>query len=150
MRTHLRTAIEIDAPAATVWAVLTDFEGLRRWNDFLLAVEGEKRLGARWVVKLKLGDRKPMRFTPRVVEWIPERAMRWFGRTGYRGIFDGEHGFVIEPLADDRVRFVHEERFSGVLVRPLLWMLGADLPDGFKAFNRALKARAEATHAESG
>lgn len=147
MRKHLHTEIEIAAPAAVVWAVLTDLPKVRQWNDFLLRLEGETAVGAQWRVEMQVGARKPMRFTPRIIEWEAERVMRWLGRTGVRGLFDGEHGFVIEPLTADRVRFVHEERFSGILVRPLLWMLGDDLPDAFEAFNRALKARAEALHA---
>jgi hypothetical protein len=50
---------------------------------------------------------------------------------------------VIDPQGEDRVRFVHEERFSGLLVRPLLGMMGADLPRAFESFNRGLKAKVE-------
>ncbi len=32
------------------------------------------------------------------------------------GRLDGEHTFELEPLAEDRTRFIQSERFNGVLV----------------------------------
>ena len=42
-----------------------------------------------------------------------------------------------------RCRFEHFETFSGLLVAPILWMVGDATRQGFEAMNRALKARAE-------
>ncbi len=60
-----------------------------------------------------------------------------------RGLFDGEHSFRIEVAGEGRVRFVHSERFLGVLVPLLGWLITATGRD-FAAMNRALKARVEA------
>jgi hypothetical protein len=150
MRRHVHTEIEINAPASIVWAALTDFEQLGTWNDFMLRIDGEKAVGAKWTVELKLGQRKPMIMRPKVMVYEPGQALRWLGRLGIPGLFDGEHGFVLEPIGDARVRFVHEERFSGLLVRPMLWMIGDALLHAFEALNRALKARAEAQLASTG
>ena len=42
-----------------------------------------------------------------------------------------------------RCRFEHFETFTGILVAPILWAVGAATRQGFEAMNRALKARAE-------
>ena len=56
---------------------------------------------------------------------------------------DGEHALVIESRGDDRVRLLHYELFRGLLVTPLLGLIGANTRRGFEEMNRALKERAE-------
>jgi hypothetical protein len=57
------------------------------------------------------------------------------------GLFDGEHGFRIEPIAGG-CRLHHSEEFRGILVT----LFGAMLEStarGFVALNDALKQRVE-------
>ena len=72
----------------------------------------------------------------------PGRELRWLGRLLAPGIFDGEHSFRIEPLAQGRLRFVQEESFRGLLVGLTGGTL-AKTESGFEQMNQALKARAE-------
>lgn len=138
------TDIEIAAPAARVWRHLTDFAGYPRWNPFIRRAAGTLRPGARLRVYIQPPGGRGMEFRPTVLACEPERELRWRGRLFVPGLFDGEHRFSIEPLTEGRVRFVHRECFSGVLV-PLLWRtLDRDTRLGFEAMNAVLKARAEA------
>ena len=57
-----------------------------------------------------------MTFKPTVLRVEPERELRWLGRLLLPGLFDGDHIFHIEPLAQTRSRFTQAERFSGILV----------------------------------
>jgi hypothetical protein len=84
-----------------------------------------------------------MGFRPRILAAAPARELRWLGHLGVPGLFDGEHGFRIEPLGPDRVRFVQEERFAGLLAPLVLRFVERGTRQGFEAMNRALKARAE-------
>ena len=84
-----------------------------------------------------------MTFTPTVTRVEPGRAFRWVGRLLFPGLFDGEHIYEINPLAEGGVRLVHREEFRGVLV-PLFWKsLDTHTRQGFEAMNAALKKRAE-------
>ena len=58
------------------------------------------------------------------------------------GLFDGEHTFRIEPLDGERSRFVHGERFTGILVGLVKGVLGKT-EAGFEQMNAALKQRVE-------
>ncbi len=138
------TDIEIAAPAGRVWRHLTNFAEYPRWNPFIRRAEGTLRPGARLRVYIQAPGGRGMEFRPIVLACESGRELRWRGRLLVAGLFDGEHAFSIEPLSGGRVRFVHRERFSGVLVL-LVWRgLDRDTRLGFEAMNAALKARAEA------
>lgn len=141
-RREIETRIEIDAPAARVWELLTDFELMPSWNPFIVAISGELREGGRLEVKIAPPGKAAMRFAPIVLAARPARELRWLGSVLVRGVFDGEHYFLLEPLDENRTRLTHGEIFSGLLVG----LLGAMLPAtrrGFEAMNAALKAQAE-------
>ena len=83
-----------------------------------------------------------MTFSPTVLEAIPNQKARWLGKVGIRGLFDGEHSFTIDPRAGGGARFIHRERFSGILV-PLFGGVIRKAESGFEEMNKALKTRAE-------
>jgi hypothetical protein len=141
---ELCTEIEIDAPAERVWQLLTDFETMPGWNPSMDEIKGEPVIGARLEVRFGSPNGKGgMRFKPKVLNVEPNRELRWLGRLGIPGLFDGEHVFTIEPLDGERVRFVQREVFSGLLVPLLAKSLDNGTRDAFNAMNRALKERAE-------
>ncbi|WP_298907525.1 hypothetical protein [uncultured Nostoc sp.] len=50
---------------------------------------------------------------------------------------------MIEPLASDRVRFIQQESFHGLLLPLLARRLNIDVHQGFEAMNQTLKTKAE-------
>jgi len=142
MRTELHHEIEIDASPEAVWQVVAKTEYYGVWNPFIRELHGSLEPGAKLNVRITPPGGRAMTFKPTVLAATPARELRWRGRLGVRGLFDGEHILRIEPLGDGRTRFVQAEVFTGVLVRPLRKGLGAT-GKGFEAMNAALKARVE-------
>ncbi|MDA0256987.1 MAG: SRPBCC domain-containing protein [Chloroflexi bacterium] len=140
---ELRSEIEIDAPPARVWAVLTDFDAYPGWNAFMTSIEGEAREGAKLSVRLEPPGWRAMTFAPTLLAVQPERELRWRGRLLLPGVFDGEHIFELHPRDGGGTRLVHREEFGGVLAWPILRMVGAKTLLGFEVMNAALKARSE-------
>ena len=140
---ELYTEIEISAAPERVWQILTDFDALPEWNPFMRRASGDVEVGAKLEVFMQPSGGRGMTFRPTVVEAAPNREFRWLGNMGVRGLFDGEHTLVIERRGDDRVRLLHYELFRGLLVAPLLRLIGANTRRGFEEMNRALKERAE-------
>src|SRR5215212_10011752 len=140
---QIETAIEMNAPAGRVWRILTDFEAMPSWNPFIRSISGELKTGSRLSVHISPPGKSGIRFRPTILALRPERELRWLGRLLVPGVFDGEHYFLLEPLAPDRTRLNHGERFSGLLVG-LLGNALAATKAGFEAMNTALKQRAEA------
>jgi hypothetical protein len=135
------TGTEIDAPASTVWDIISDLEGYQDWNPFIVEARGELRPRGRVRARIANG-RKPRAFTARVLHVQPERLIAWRGHLGVPGIFDGTHVIEIEPVDEHRTRVVQRERFNGVVL-PFARKKLAEKEQGFKAMNEALAARAE-------
>lgn len=139
---EISAEIDIGAPPERVWSVLTDFSSYPDWSPFIRQISGEPAVGARLRVRIEPPGGRGMTFRPRVVVSEPSRELRWLGRLGAPGLFDGEHSLRLEPLDGARTRFVHSERFRGALV-PLFGSGLIQTRHGFEAFNTALKERAE-------
>ena len=141
---RLHTEIEIAADPERVWSILTEFSVYPEWNPFILNIEGELKQDARLKVRIQPSNGKAMMFRPRVLAVEPGKELRWLGHFLFPNLFDGEHRFVIESIADGRIRFTQSERFSGLLVPLFKKSLEQDTKMGFEAMNLAIKARAEA------
>jgi hypothetical protein len=141
---EIDTTVEIDAPPDAVWRVLTDFPTYGEWNPFIPTIAGNVQVGERLTVRLEPPGGKGMTIKPTVLAAEPERELKWKGRLVIPGLFDGEHTFRIEPINGQRSRFVHGERFTGILVGFVKGILGKT-EAGFEQMNAALKQRVEAT-----
>lgn len=139
----IHTEIGIGAPAARVWDVLIATDQWAEWNPFAKA-SGRFAVGERVSVTLTPPGKSAVTMRPTIVKLDTGRELRWLGSLGIRGLFDGEHGFRVVPEDVGRCRFEQFETFTGVLVAPIMWMVGDATRQGFEAMNRALKARAEA------
>ncbi|MEF8791361.1 MAG: SRPBCC domain-containing protein [Haloarculaceae archaeon] len=137
----IHTAIEIDAPTGTVWSVLTDFEAYPEWNPYS-RIEGQPRVGERLRVSPGPEAGRAPTFRPRVLA-ADGRELRWLGHLYVRGLFDGEHSFVVEDLGEGRSKLTQSETFSGLLVGPIVRFVGEETEANFRGGNEALKARAE-------
>lgn len=140
----ISTKIIIKAPAAQVWATLTNFSAYAEWNPFIKSIRGQAKEDSSLEVNIQLPDQKPMTFRPQVLRAEVDREFRWRGKTFIKGVFDGEHYFILKPISSEETEFEHGEHFSGVLSGLLMRMIGEGTERGFKAMNQALKERVEA------
>jgi hypothetical protein len=143
-RTELRTEVEIDAPAAHVYRVLTDFAHYHEWNPFIPAIAGTLALGQELSVEMSLPEGKTYLLKPRVTHLTEQSELRWRGCYLFPFLLEAEHFFLISERGERVTRFVQGENFSGLLLR----FAGNALTltaRGFVYMNQALKKRAEST-----
>jgi len=140
---EIYTEIEINASANNVWEILANFDEYPDWNPFIRELSGELSEGSQLSVSIQPIDSDPMDFQPTLIKAEKNHELRWIGRVLVRGIFDGEHYFKIEEISEEKIRFIHGENFSGVLV-PLFWgSMESGTKQGFVAMNEALKSKVE-------
>ena len=141
---EINTEIEIAATPERVWSILMDFIAYPQWNPFIRSINGAVKTGERLKIFIQPTGGKGMTFRPTVLVALPNQELRWLGHFLLPGIFDGEHYFQIESIAQDRVRFIQGEKFSGILVGLAKAKLEGETKSGFIAMNQALKLLAEA------
>ena len=137
------TEIEIAAPAPAVWKVLADTAGHADWNPLIISMEGELKEGAQLRNVLQLQEGSTNVFFPTILVAEANTELRWLGSAGVKGIFDGEHYFLLEETDRGTTLLRHGENFTGVLSYPIFAFIGDDTVRGFEAMNAALKQRVE-------
>jgi len=139
---RIETEIIIDTDPERVWQVLTDFEKHPYWNPFIKSIKGEKTVGSKILVHLQPPGSNGMTFKPVILKFDTNKEFRWKGQLGIKGIFDGEHYFILEKVRENQTRFIHGEVFSGILASVMGKMLNKT-QEGFYLMNEAIKKESE-------
>ncbi|MEU6672634.1 SRPBCC domain-containing protein [Streptomyces sp. NPDC046853] len=139
---RIASEVQISAGPDEVWAVLTDFERFHEWNPFLVRAAGRAEPGQRLMLRFRLpkGGRE-MVFKPTVLTSEPGRLLRWRGRLGVPGVFDGLHSFELTP-SEGGTHVLQSETFTGALV-PVTGSVIRQSQAGFGMLTDALKGRVE-------
>jgi len=140
---EIRSELEIAAPAAEVWGILTDFPRYQEWNPFITELESDGIVGNPLRLSLSLPEGRDHHLTARLLRIEENYELRFRAHLLLPGLFDGEHFLRVQAVDPERTRFVQGENFSGVLLR----FSGRTLTRvarGFDYMNEALKRRAEA------
>lgn len=135
---EIKTVIQIQASPAQVWEVLTTFDTYQSWNPFITSIEGIPKKGSQLTI-----NAGGMNFKPTVLVAEKNKELRWLGKLFFKGLFDGEHIFLIEENVDGTVTFRQEEKFSGLLVGLFARKLDTNTKAGFVQMNQRLKELAE-------
>lgn len=144
MSFEVRATTEIDAPIEVVWSVLTDLPHYGEWSTLLRYEGGALAVGAHLQLRLVLPDDGGYAFSPEVLVLDAPTHFAWVGRTGIKGVFDGEHHFRLRALEGARTVLENVERYSGILspiMQRMPQMKAADA--GFETMNQDLRRRAE-------
>ncbi|MFY0601709.1 MAG: SRPBCC domain-containing protein [Cyclobacteriaceae bacterium] len=140
---NFETSINIKAAASSVWKVLMDHENYATWNPFITEISGATEVGGSLSLMIRPEGKKPMMIQPTVLKNESETEFRWIGHLFVKGLFDGEHYFKLEPIGKNETKLIHGENFSGLMVAPILKMVGESTLKGFHAMNLALKNQSE-------
>jgi hypothetical protein len=139
---NIQTEILINTDITKVWDVLMNFDSYPTWNPFITSISGERKLGNRLTVSINPPGGKGMTFKPNILTLEANKEFRWKGKLGINGIFDGEHYFILESVDKDITKFIHGEKFSGLLV-PLVGKMLDKTQKGFQLMNESIKNECE-------
>ena len=140
---EIRSELEIAAPAAEVWGILTDFPRYQEWNPFITEFKSDGVVGNPLRLLLSLPEGRDYRIKATLLRNDADYELRFRAHLLLPGLFDGEHFLRVQAVDPRRTRFVQGENFSGALLR----FSGRTLTKvarGFDYMNEALKRRAEA------
>jgi len=141
--THIpiRSELIIEAPADQIYAKLIDFESYPNWNPYHIRVKGKPEVGSALEVRVRRPDGEVIDVpSVHILRMEKDRELTWGG--GMKGIFHGEHVFLLEEVGPNQTKLIHNEDFKGIFIG------FADLPpdvieQGYKQMNEALKIEME-------
>ncbi|MCK0094295.1 SRPBCC domain-containing protein [Yoonia sp. F2084L] len=140
----VQATTEIEAAPEIVFDVLTNVAKWKDWSTWIHYEKGAVVLGAKPTFRLTPKGQAGYSFTPEIIVLDRPHHFAWVGRTGFKGVFDGEHHFRIN-LTEKGCQLENVETYSG-LMSPLMKRLPMmkEAPQGFAAMNDEIRIRAEA------
>ncbi len=133
----------IDAPAATIWRLLTDVHAQSAWNSTVTRIEGQVALGKR--VSFEIPESPGQTFSPTVTVYEEPSLMVW--RLNRWPLLVSERTYRLVPGPQGSTELTISEVFRGLL----LPFIRRSLPDFGAMFERtAADLTAAATQAAKG
>lgn len=144
-------SIEFSATPEEAWAVLMDASAYAEWNPYLLELRGTVEVGNSIEISIVQENwDEPMRLTQTVIALDPPRYFHWRGQLPPAGLFQTDHSFRIEPITDDRIRFVQREEFRGKIAEFLDEEARKFTERAFASMDEALARRVAELRIEDG
>ena len=145
----LRETLEIEAPVALVWEVITDLPRYPEWNPFVVGVRSSLAVGGPIAMRVRVLPffAQPQRET--VLECLPERRL-CYGVTGVPlNALRSLRYHELRPEGPERTHYCSHFELDGWLAPLTRTLLRRRLERGFDTAARALKERAELLQRES-
>ncbi len=140
MTRSYRVVRTIDAPAHTVWALLSDSSSYAAWNRAVVRISGDIHEGN--TIELVSVASPKRTFKLRVAEMTAPSRMVWSDSMPL-GLFTGTRTFTLTDRAGGSCEFTMVEEFAGPLAG-LITKAIPDLTESFDLFADGLRAAAEA------
>lgn len=140
----VKAEIEIDASPEVVFDILTDLARYPEWNPFTPQIDSTLEIGTPVRMQVRLGTGTRLR---RQVEYVTanQRPTRlcWGADIPVRFLIRADRCQTLEPLEDQRTRYICTDEISGWLTPLVIRFFGPAMQRGFEDCALALKKRAE-------
>jgi hypothetical protein len=136
-RMECAVSVNVKAPPAKIWTLLTNAADFPRWNSTVTSIGGNIALGERLELRVPISERT---FKPKVTELEAEKRMVW--SDGAAPMFKGVRTFTLTPRDDGSTDFSMVEVFSGLML-PLIKGSLPDFGPPFSQYAADLKREAE-------
>ncbi|GED96756.1 SRPBCC domain-containing protein [Gordonia crocea] len=139
----LEHSMEIAAPAATVWAVLTDFGAYGEWNPFVPRASCVLEPGGAFDMDVRLigsGLRHQREFINHV---DPGRSFSYSMKPAPLGLLSSERVQTVAPSGPRTSHYSSHFQIDGLLAPVVAALLGGGMRRGFDEMAAGLKDRAE-------
>ncbi|HNP56541.1 MAG TPA: SRPBCC domain-containing protein [Gordonia sp. (in: high G+C Gram-positive bacteria)] len=139
----LEHSVEIAAPAATVWAVLTDFDAYGQWNPFVPHASCTLEPGTPIDMQVRLRGDNLRRQREFVNSVTPGRSFSYSMKPAPLGLLRSVREQTVLPSGPGTSHYASHFQIDGALTPVVSTLLGKDMRRGFDDMAAALKQRAE-------
>ena len=137
--------LEIAAPVATVWSVISDLDRYPEWNPFVVECRSSLQPGAPIAMRVRVfpGFAQPQ--TETIFAHVPGRFLSYGVAPMPLGMLASTRSHEVTALGADRTRYDSRFELRGWLAPIVRTLLAGRLAHGFAAMSNAIKTRSEAT-----
>ena len=136
-------AIEIDAPRAVVWRVITDLRSYGEWNPFVVDCQSTLAVGDPITMRVVLVAGLPQRQRESIFEHIPGERLCYGLDGGSLGATISRRCHQLEILGPGCTAYRSHFELSGWLAPLVRALLGTRLQRGFHSMTSGIRQRAE-------
>lgn len=137
------SSLDIAAPAATVWEVLTDFDAYGEWNPFQVECSSTLEPGAPIDMRFELGPGGVKGKREYIVDVTPGKTFAYSMKPAPLGLIRSLRRHTVVDLGDGRSRYESHFEITGPLSGLVKLMLGKELVEKFASVTAAVGPRAE-------
>lgn len=140
----IKTEIEISAPPAKVWSIISDINNWQEWSPIIKESHGTASVGSELTITM-IGKEKGKdgpKYNPIITELDEPSYLRWRAHmlTGF--IFTNYKILELEETSSG-TRLTHKELFKGLLAPIFCGQMEKGVPPMLNSMNQALKELAE-------
>jgi len=141
---EISTEIEIAAPIADVWRILTNIDDWADWSPIINKASGNAALGSSLNITMmgKEAGKDGPAYSPTITILDAPNSFRWSTKMMGGFMMTNDKLFELEETSVG-TRVVHNELFSGLMALMFWSNFEKHVPTMLDAMNEALKAKAE-------
>lgn len=143
----IEKTVEIAAPAAVVWEVISDLRRYPEWNPFCVECRSTLRPGDPIDMQVKLLA-KPQFQREWMLEYVEGKRFAYRMKPVPGGALSSFRSHDVEPMGSDRTRYRSYFHLKGWLRFVVLALFKSKLEAGFAGMTDGIKRRAEALHTQ--
>jgi hypothetical protein len=138
----LEHRVGIQAPAETIWAIVSDIGTWPEWCALYPKAAGVIRMGAELALDVAVPGQPVRSIKPVVEDWVPNEQLIWrLSMLG--GLVKTTRYFEIEELTPSACIFANGEMFEGFLGPRVAKRISRPLKTAFRDMGDAVKRLAE-------
>ena len=140
----IRTEIEISAPPAKVWSLITDINSWQEWSPTINASQGEAKVGSKLSITMmgKEEGKDGPKYNPKILKLDKPNYFHWRAHMMASFIFTNDKIFEIKETSTG-TKLIHTETFKGLMAAMFRGQMTKGVPPMLNAMNQALKEKAE-------
>ena len=146
MAFRIEHRLGVQAPAAEVWALVSNLEGWKDWTGLYTHASGRLAIGEKLSFTFALPGEAHMSAVGIVQDWVPEHQMIW--KVNFpAGLFHSIRYVEIEALGPESCILANGDLYRGFGARFIPRSIRRKVHAGFEAMNDRAKTLTEASWA---
>lgn len=141
---EIKTEIEISAPPAKVWKIITDIDRWQEWSPTINASQGVASIGSKLSITMmseEKGKDGP-KYNPIILKLEEPKYFHWRAHMMAEFIFTNDKIFLLEEISTG-TKVTHLETFKGLIAPMFRGKMEKGVPPMLNLMNKALKDIAE-------